>query len=126
VASADVVADVAWSDTLQVATRLGVAALGGLAVGIEREWSARARARPARFAGVRTFLPVGLLVGLGTTLSDLAGPAIGLVVVAGPRPWWSVPTPSRHTYETRLTRRARWPSAPIARLGCDTISRAHT
>jgi uncharacterized membrane protein YhiD involved in acid resistance len=39
------VMDVAWSDALQVATRLGVAALGGLAVGIEREWSARARAR---------------------------------------------------------------------------------
>jgi uncharacterized membrane protein (DUF4010 family) len=74
--------DVAWSDALQVATRLGVAALGGLAVGIEREWSARARARPARFAGVRTFLLLGLLGGLGATLSDLAGPAVGLAVIA--------------------------------------------
>ena len=74
--------DVAWSDALQVATRLGVAGLGGLAVGIEREWSARARARPARFAGVRTFLLVGLLGGLGVTLSDLAGPAVGLAVIA--------------------------------------------
>jgi uncharacterized membrane protein (DUF4010 family) len=70
------------SDALLVATRLGVAALGGLAVGIEREWSARARARPARFAGVRTFLLLGLLGGLGATLADLAGPAVGLVVVA--------------------------------------------
>ena len=74
--------DAAWSDALQVATRLGVAALGGLAVGIEREWSARARARPARFAGVRTFLLVGLLGGLGAALSDLAGPAVGLAVIA--------------------------------------------
>ena len=71
-----------WSDALDIATRLGVAALGGLAVGIEREWSARARTRPAHFAGVRTFLLLGLLGGLGTTLSDLAGPAVGLVVLA--------------------------------------------
>ena len=73
---------VTWSEALDVATRLGVAALGGLAVGIEREWSARARARPARFAGVRTFLLLGLLGGLGATLSELAGPAVGLVIVA--------------------------------------------
>src|SRR5262245_5295365 len=71
-----------WSDPLQVATRLGVAALGGLAVGIEREWSTRARARPARFAGVRTFLLVGLLGGLAATLADLTGPATGLVLLA--------------------------------------------
>ena len=70
-----------WPDTLDLATRLGVAALGGLAVGIEREWSARARVRPARFAGVRTFLLLGLLGGLGATLGDLAGPAVGLVVL---------------------------------------------
>jgi uncharacterized membrane protein (DUF4010 family) len=76
------VVDATWSDALQVATRLGVAALGGLAVGIEREWSTRARARPARFAGVRTFLLIGLLGGLGAMLSDLAGPAIGLTVIA--------------------------------------------
>jgi uncharacterized membrane protein (DUF4010 family) len=62
--------------------RLGVAALGGLAVGIEREWSARARPRPARFAGVRTFLLLGLLGGLGATLAALAGPAVGLVLIA--------------------------------------------
>jgi uncharacterized membrane protein (DUF4010 family) len=31
---------------------------------------------------VRTFLLLGLLGGLGATLSDLAGPAVGLVVVA--------------------------------------------
>jgi uncharacterized membrane protein (DUF4010 family) len=73
---------VTWSDALEVAVRLGVAAIGGLAVGVEREWSARARARSPRFAGVRTFLLLGLLGGLGTTLADLAGPAVGLVVLA--------------------------------------------
>jgi hypothetical protein len=31
------VVGVTWSEALDVATRLGVAALGGLAVGIERE-----------------------------------------------------------------------------------------
>ncbi len=38
------------------ALRLAVAAFGGLAVGIEREWSASARRRAPKFAGVRTFL----------------------------------------------------------------------
>lgn len=80
--SADPSNALTWSDALRVATRLGVAALGGLLVGIEREWSARARARPDRFAGVRTFLLLGLLGGLGTTLTELAGPAVGLVVLA--------------------------------------------
>jgi hypothetical protein len=47
-------------DSLEPALRLGVAALGGLAVDIEREWSAHARIRPARFAGVRTFLVLAL------------------------------------------------------------------
>jgi uncharacterized membrane protein (DUF4010 family) len=81
-ASGDPEAAVTWSDALTLATRLGVAALGGLAVGIEREWSARARARPARFAGVRTFLLLGLLGALATTLFDHAGPPVGLVVLA--------------------------------------------
>jgi uncharacterized membrane protein (DUF4010 family) len=74
-------AAVTWSDALTLATRLGVAALGGLAVGIEREWSARARARPPRFAGVRTFLLLGLLGGLASTLFDHVGPLVGLVVL---------------------------------------------
>src|SRR5262245_65078194 len=71
-----------WSNALPVASRLGVAALGGLAVGIEREWSARARARPARFAGVRTFLLLGLLGGLSAILADVVGSPAGLVLLA--------------------------------------------
>jgi hypothetical protein len=97
-----------WPDTLDIATRLGVAALGGLAVGIEREWSARARTRPARFAGVRTFLLLGLLGGLGATLSDLAGLAVGLTSWQRPEPWWSVPTSSRRA----ATLTARWRCPP--------------
>lgn len=47
--------------------RVGVAALGGLAVGIEREWSAKRDEANSRFGGVRTFLLLGLLGGLGGT-----------------------------------------------------------
>ena len=42
-------------ELVDTALRLGVAGLGGLAVGVEREWSARQRARKHDFAGVRTF-----------------------------------------------------------------------
>jgi uncharacterized membrane protein (DUF4010 family) len=49
---------------LTVTTRLAVAGLAGLAVGIEREWSGHATGPAARFAGVRTFLLLGLLGGL--------------------------------------------------------------
>lgn len=49
--------------------RLAIAAIGGLAVGIEREWSARREQDHSRFGGVRTFLLLGLLGGLSGTLA---------------------------------------------------------
>ena len=55
---------------LSVATGLAVAGLAGLAVGIEREWSGHATGPAARFAGVRTFLLLGLLGGLAGWLID--------------------------------------------------------
>jgi uncharacterized membrane protein (DUF4010 family) len=55
---------------LTVATGLAVAGLAGLAVGIEREWSGHASGPAARFAGVRTFLLLGLLGGLGGWLIE--------------------------------------------------------
>ncbi|HEY3011672.1 MAG TPA: DUF4010 domain-containing protein [Gemmatimonadales bacterium] len=55
---------------LTVATGLAVAGLAGLAVGIEREWSGHATGPAARFAGVRTFLLLGLLGGLAGWLID--------------------------------------------------------
>jgi uncharacterized membrane protein (DUF4010 family) len=54
---------------LEVAGRLGVAALAGLAVGIEREWSGHASGPAARFAGARTFLLLGMLGGLAGWLT---------------------------------------------------------
>lgn len=67
---------------LEVATSLGVAGLVGLAVGIEREWSGHATGPGARFAGVRTFLLLGLLGGLAGLLTRHGEPAIALVLLA--------------------------------------------
>jgi len=66
------------------ALELSVAALGGLAVGVEREWSARNRGREHDFAGVRTFLLLGLLGGLGGWLPGQGfGLAGGVLLAAG-------------------------------------------
>jgi uncharacterized membrane protein (DUF4010 family) len=50
---------------LEVRDVLGIliAALGGAAVGLEREWSGHATGPRARFAGIRTFTLLGLLAG---------------------------------------------------------------
>jgi uncharacterized membrane protein (DUF4010 family) len=64
---------------------LGVAVLGGLAVGIERQWSGHAVGPKARFAGVRTFTLLGLVSGLSGWLwmGGLQGPAIILLAGLG-------------------------------------------
>jgi uncharacterized membrane protein (DUF4010 family) len=68
-----------------------VAALGGMAVGVERQWSGHAAGPHARFAGVRTFFLLGGLAGMvgrlhanGASIlaSALLAAALGLVVVA--------------------------------------------
>ncbi len=59
---------------------LAVAALGGLAVGIEREWTARVDNRGPRFAGIRTFLLLGLLGGLGAVLAREGHVALAAVL----------------------------------------------
>ena len=63
--------------------RVGIAVLGGLAIGIERQWSGKATGPAARFAGVRTFTMLGLVAGLSGWLwtAGLTGPA--LVLLAG-------------------------------------------
>jgi hypothetical protein len=68
---------------LAALTNLIVAALGGLAVGIEREWSGKATGPRARFAGIRTFTLLGIVAGLSGWLwtVGLTGPA--LVFLAG-------------------------------------------
>jgi len=70
---------------LEIAVRLAVAALAGLAVGVEREWSGHAAGPRARFAGVRTFFLIGAIGGVAGWLLDGgdAGAAAALLVVAG-------------------------------------------
>jgi uncharacterized membrane protein (DUF4010 family) len=64
------------------AVHLAVAAFCGLTVGVEREWSARTRKRPPEFAGVRTFLLLGLLGGLAGDFHDRGWSAAALVLVS--------------------------------------------
>ena len=66
----------------QFAISLGVAALGGLAVGIEREWSGRIEGETPRFAGVRTFLLIGLLGALSVQLIQRGFPGTGTTILA--------------------------------------------
>lgn len=76
---------------LSVILALAVATLGGLSVGIERQWSGHAAGPRARFAGIRTFTLLGLGSGLSGWLwaTGLHGPSLvfltgltALVVVA--------------------------------------------
>lgn len=64
---------------------LTVALLGGLAVGIEREWSGHAAGPRAHFAGVRTFTLLGLVAGLSGWLwvAGLQGPAVIFLAGSG-------------------------------------------
>ncbi len=55
-------------EMMDVVLRLIVASLGGLAVGIEREWSMKRGQHAPHFAGTRTFLLLGLTGGLGAWL----------------------------------------------------------
>src|SRR5690242_3213299 len=68
---------------LEAARNLGVAALAGLAVGIEREWSGHATGPSARFAGARTFLLLGLIGGVGGWLATRGFPGFGMVLLGG-------------------------------------------
>lgn len=68
---------------LEQGLHLAVAGLVGLAVGIEREWSGHAAGPHARFAGVRTFLLLGLLGGLAGAAMRAGYAAAGMVLLAG-------------------------------------------
>jgi uncharacterized membrane protein (DUF4010 family) len=61
-----------------------IAALGGAAVGLERQWSGHAEGPSARFGGIRTFTMLGAIAGLSGWLLtiDLPGPAVALLAGA--------------------------------------------
>jgi uncharacterized membrane protein (DUF4010 family) len=65
------------------AVRLAVAALVGLTVGLEREWSVRSRGLSERFAGVRTFVLVGLIGGLAAQVAGDGQLALAAILAAG-------------------------------------------
>lgn len=67
----------------EAAWGVGVAALGGLAVGIERQWSGHAAGPEARFAGLRTFTLLGLASGLAGWLWAEGASGLAVVVLAG-------------------------------------------
>lgn len=69
--------------TLDAAARVSIAALVGLGVGVEREWSVQTRGRPAHFAGMRTFTLLGVVGSCGGLLLDYGYTVAAAAVVAG-------------------------------------------
>lgn len=68
--------------TLTDVLRLIVGALGGAAVGLERQWSGHASGADARFAGIRTFTLLGLLGALSGWIFTQDQPSAALVILA--------------------------------------------
>ena len=66
---------------LEIATRIGIAALAGLAVGFEREWSGHASGPSARFAGIRTFALLGSVGGIAGWLAGTEAWAVGVALL---------------------------------------------
>jgi uncharacterized membrane protein len=65
-----------------VVFRLAVAAIAGLAVGLEREWSGHATGPQPRFAGIRTFFLLGTLGGVAGWLLDSGAAALGVAILS--------------------------------------------
>ena len=66
---------------LEIAIRIGIAALAGLAVGFEREWSGHASGPSARFAGIRTFALLGSVGGIAGWLAGTEAWAVGVALL---------------------------------------------
>jgi uncharacterized membrane protein (DUF4010 family) len=60
-----------------------IAALGGTAVGLERQWSGHAEGPGARFAGIRTFTMLGAVGGVSGWLWTAGITAPGAILLAG-------------------------------------------
>jgi len=68
---------------LDMAMRVSIAALIGLAAGLEREWSGHASGPDARFAGLRTFFMLGLLGGAVGILASHGLVALATAIALG-------------------------------------------
>lgn len=62
---------------------IGIATLGGMAVGLERQWSGKAEGPRARFAGLRTFTLLGLVAGLCGWLWNAGLTGAAIILLAG-------------------------------------------
>ena len=60
-----------------------IAALGGAAIGVERQWSGHAEGPHAHFGGIRTFTMLGLMAGLAGWLWTIGVTWLAVVLVAG-------------------------------------------
>lgn len=60
-----------------------IAALGGAAVGLERQWSGHAEGPGARFAGIRTFTMLGAVAGFSGWLWTAGVTALAAILFAG-------------------------------------------
>jgi hypothetical protein len=69
-------------NTSSIVGRL-IAALGGAAVGLERQWSGHAAGPGARFAGIRTFTMLGAVGGVSGWLWTAGAAAPATVLLAG-------------------------------------------
>jgi len=68
---------------LEGAARLAIAALIGLGVGLEREWSGHTTGPDARFAGLRTFFLLSLIGGVAGLLLSESHEGAASVAIAG-------------------------------------------
>jgi len=68
---------------VEAALRIAAAALGGAAVGVERQWSGHASGPRARFGGVRTFTLLGGVAGLAGWLWSGGGELLAALLVGG-------------------------------------------
>jgi uncharacterized membrane protein (DUF4010 family) len=62
---------------------LAIAALGGMAIGLERQWSGHADGPDARFAGIRTFTMLGTIAGFSGWLWTAGFTAPATIVLGG-------------------------------------------
>jgi uncharacterized membrane protein (DUF4010 family) len=69
--------------SLNIAARLAIASLVGLAAGLEREWSGHTVGADARFAGIRTFFLLGLTGGIVGVLADASFSAVAAALALG-------------------------------------------
>jgi uncharacterized membrane protein (DUF4010 family) len=60
-----------------------IAALGGAAIGVERQWSGHADGPQAHFGGIRTFTMLGLIAGLSGWLWTLGATWLAALLLAG-------------------------------------------